>query len=101
MSVLVDSNVLLRRAQPSHTAHATAVQSVARLLERNTPVYFTPQNITEFWSVATRPPGKNGLGLSQEIVLAELATIEDLLTLLPDSPPSFPNGSASSLSTAS
>ena len=90
MSVLIDSNVLLRRAQPSHPSHTTAVQSVAKLLARNTPVYFTPQNITEFWNVATRPADKNGLGLSQDIVLAELAMIEDLLTLLPDSPAIFP-----------
>jgi predicted nucleic acid-binding protein len=61
-------------------------KSVARLLTRDTAVYFTPQNITEFWSVATRHADKNGLGLSQEIVLAELAVIEELLTLLPDSP---------------
>jgi predicted nucleic acid-binding protein len=63
---------------------------VAKLLARNTPVYFTPQNIAEFWNVATRPADKNGLGLSQDIVLAELALIEELLTLLPDSPAVFP-----------
>jgi predicted nucleic acid-binding protein len=90
MSVLIDTNVLLRRVQPSHLAHASAVQSVAKLLARDTPVYFTPQNIIEFWNVATRPAGKNGLGLSQEIVLAELNTIDELLTLLPDSPAIFP-----------
>jgi predicted nucleic acid-binding protein len=86
MSVLIDSNILLRRAQPSHPAHASAVESVAKLLARNTPVYFTPQNIAEFWNVATRPADKNGLGLPRDVVLAEVAIIEDLLTLLPDSP---------------
>jgi predicted nucleic acid-binding protein len=90
MSVLIDSNVLLRRAQPTHAANSSAVQSVATLLARGTPVYFTPQNITEFWSVATRPAVNNGLGLSHGTVLAELATIEDLLTLLPDSPAIYP-----------
>ena len=89
MSVLVDTNVLLRRAQPSHPSHGSAVQSVAKLMARNTPVYFTPQIAIEFWSVATRPASQNGLGLSREIVLAELATIEELLTLLPDSPAIF------------
>jgi len=90
MSVLIDTNVLLRRAQPRHTANHTAVQCVAKLISRGTSVYFTPQNITEFWSVATRPADKNGLGLPQETVLAEIATIEELLTLLPDSPAIFP-----------
>ena len=86
MSVLIDSNVLLRRAQPTHPAHNSALQSVGKLLARGTAVYFTPQNITEFWNVATRPADKNGLGLAHDIVLAEMETIEDLLTLLPDSP---------------
>jgi|SRR5665213_3193610 len=90
MSVLIDSNVLLRRAQPAHAAHNIALQSVAKLLARGTPVYFTPQNITEFWNVATRPADKNGLGLPHDTVLAELATIEDLLTFLPDSPAIYP-----------
>jgi predicted nucleic acid-binding protein len=86
MSVLIDTNVLLRRAQPSHPSHAAAVESIAWRLSDDVPVYFTPQNISEFWNVATRPADKNGLGLPQKIVLAELATIEELLTLLPDSP---------------
>jgi len=86
MSVLIDTNVLLRRAQPSHPSHSAAVESIARYLARNTPVYFTPQNISEFWDVATRQADKNGLGLPHETVAAELTTIEQLLTLLPDSP---------------
>ena len=32
MSVLIDANVLLRRAQPKHPSNVTAVQSVAKLL---------------------------------------------------------------------
>jgi predicted nucleic acid-binding protein len=86
MSVLIDTNVLLRRAQPGHPLHASAVDSVARFLARSTPVYFTPQNIAEFWNVATRPADKNGLGLPHATVLAEIAAIESLLILLPDAP---------------
>ena len=33
MSVLVDTNILLRRIQPNHEQHALAIDSVARLLE--------------------------------------------------------------------
>jgi predicted nucleic acid-binding protein len=36
--------------------------------------------------VATRPADKNSLGLSHEEVLQEVASIESLLTLLPDIP---------------
>ncbi len=86
MSILVDTNVLLRRAQPSHLSHHAAVESIARRLARNVSVYFTPQNVSEFWNVATRPADKNGLGLSPEAVAAEIDTLEELLILLPDSP---------------
>jgi predicted nucleic acid-binding protein len=86
MSVLVDTNVLLRRTQPDHPSHAAAVESVARLLGAGIPAYVTPQNIAEFWSVATRPAQHNGLGLSAALTLSEVGKIERVLTLLPDSP---------------
>jgi predicted nucleic acid-binding protein len=48
-------------------------------------VYFTLQNISEFWNVATRPAPNNGLGFSIALVLGEIEKIERFLTLLPDS----------------
>ncbi len=86
MSILIDTNVLVRWAQPSHPAHTVAVQSVGSLLARRTPVYYTAQNVIEFWNVATRPAANNGLGLPPDLVRAELANMEGLLTLVPDSP---------------
>ena len=47
MSILVDTNILLRRTQPAHESHAVAVESVAQLLASGEPVHFTPQNIAE------------------------------------------------------
>lgn len=86
MSVLVDTNILLRSVEPSHHHHAVAVAAVSQLLAANTPVYFTLQNVAEFWNVATRPTANNGLGLSIASTLEEVEKIEDLLTLLPDTP---------------
>lgn len=54
MSTLSDTNLLLRRTQPDYPSHFIAVESIARLLEAGEPVYFTMQNIAEFWNVATR-----------------------------------------------
>jgi len=85
MSILVDTNILLRRAQPTHPNHVMAVESVARLLAAGEAVYFTFQNIAEFWNVATRPVAKNGLGFPVALVLSEVRKIERLLTLLRDS----------------
>jgi predicted nucleic acid-binding protein len=86
MSILADTNILLRRTQPDHPSHALAVESVAKLLAAGEPVYFTLQNISEFWNVATRPAPNNGLGFSVALVLGEIEKIERFLTLLPDSP---------------
>lgn len=86
MSILADTNILLRRTQPDHPSHALAVESVAKLLAAGEPVYFTLQNISEFWNVATRPIANNGLGFPVALALGELEKIERFLTVLPDSP---------------
>ena len=49
-------------------------------------MYFTLQNMSEFWNVATRPAANNGLGFSIALTLGELQKIERFLTVLPDSP---------------
>src|ERR1700682_715357 len=89
MSVLVDTNVLLRRIQPDHVHHALAIDSVARLIATGEQVYFTLQNISEFWNVMTRPIAVNGLGFSPAFALGEVGKIETTLMLLPDSPAAY------------
>lgn len=86
MSVLVDTNVLVRRTQPTHESHSLAVESVARLLQGGELVYFTLQNISEFWNVVTRPVANNGLGFSAALALGEVEKIERALSFLPDPP---------------
>jgi len=86
MSFLVDTNVLLRSVEPLHPHHAVSVAAVSRLIGQGSSVYFTLQNIAEFWNVATRPRDKNGLGFTVEEVLDEVERIESFLTLLPDVP---------------
>jgi len=82
MRVLVDTNILLRSAQPIHPPCAQAAQAVSKLIRQKDAVFFCSQNIAEFWNVATRPADLNGLGLSHEEVLQEVSSIERLLTLL-------------------
>jgi predicted nucleic acid-binding protein len=90
---LLDTNVLLRRVQPSHPSRAFAVDSVARLLDAGEAVHFTLQNIAEFWNVATRPAEHNGLGSPAAVALVEVEKVEAAFDLLPDTPfdaaPSF------------
>jgi len=81
VSVLVDTNVLLRLAQPNHGQYRAATDGVARALLAGEMLYVTPQNIIEFWAAATRPVGAaNGLGLTAGAVAAEIATIERLFS---------------------
>jgi predicted nucleic acid-binding protein len=86
MRVLVDTNILLRSAQPNHPLCSQATRAVSKLLRQNDSVFYCFQNIAEFWNVATRPAGFNGLGLSHEEASHEVSRIEELLTLLPDLP---------------
>ena len=86
MRVLVDTNILLRSAQPNHPLCPQATHAVSKLIRQRDAVFFCSQNIAEFWNVATRPAALNGLGLSHEEVLKEVSSIEQLLTLLPDIP---------------
>ena len=86
MRVLVDTNILLRSAQPNHPLFHQATHTVSKLIRQKDAVFFCSQNIAEFWNVATRPADLNGLGLSHEEVLQEVGSIETLLTLLPDIP---------------
>ena len=64
----------------------TTQVGVSKSLVHRIVRFFCPQNIAEFWHVATPPVAVNGLGFTHEEVLSEVQNIEGLLTLLPDSP---------------
>ena len=62
--ILVDTNVLLRAVQPAHPHCDTARSAVKMARTREYVPCIVPQIIYEFWVVATRPFGQNGLGLT-------------------------------------
>lgn len=84
MSYLVDTNVLLRRAQSSHPMHSDAARSLGLLIFRGEVVSVIPQNFIEFWAVATRPTLNNGLGMSVDETAQHLAAFKTTFELLPD-----------------
>ena len=86
MSVLLDTNILTRSAQPGHPMHKAAVDAVDILRTRGEQLYVVPQNMVEFWAVATRPISVNGLGMTPTQAQAELVLIKSLFRLLPDTP---------------
>ena len=63
-SYLVDTNILLRLVQPDSPEYGTIRQCADRLWERGADLYYTSQNLAEFWNVCTRPADRNGFGFS-------------------------------------
>ena len=90
MSLLIDTNILTRAAQPGHPMHNDALDAVDRLTARGEELCVVPRNLIEFWAVATRPLGANGLEMETAQAQAELARIMSLFRLLPDTAAIFP-----------
>ncbi len=86
MSTLVDTNIVTRSAQPSHPMYQPAVDAVDLLTRQGELLCLVPQNIYEFWVVATRPVALNGLGLSVAEAQAQLAPLKQIFTLVHDTP---------------
>jgi predicted nucleic acid-binding protein len=86
MRVLLDTNILLRSAQPNHPLCPQSTRAVSKLLRDGHTVFFCAQNIAEFWNVATRPTDRNGLAWLPQQVFQEVSKIEATLLLLPDVP---------------
>ena len=86
MAFLIDTNVLVRTLQPHHPHCAQAERAVAALRTANEVLHVAAQNLIEFWAVATRPEGENGLGMSIEAASRELTALKRLFSLLPEAP---------------
>lgn len=90
MDRLADTNILLRLAQPAHPTHAVALTAVTKLLSDGHNLCLIPQNLIEFWNVATRPADKNGVGRTIEQTERDVQAIESSFTILPDGPAIYP-----------
>ena len=84
MLILVDTNILLRLVEPSHSQHQLAAESLQSIREFGYRPVIVPQVVYEFWSVATRPQAANGLGLNSSAAQTALDGLLSSLTLLRD-----------------
>src|SRR5262249_28199293 len=82
LSTLVDTNVLLRQFEPAHDHHGAAIAATMWLIESGETLQVAAQSIAEFWAVATRPVGQNGLGLDVALASSAIAEIERTFELL-------------------
>ena len=86
MTHVVDTSLLIRQADINSADRPLALQALARLTGRSEALRVVPQNMVEFWVVATRPQAVNGLGLSTADANTERRRLEALFPILPDPP---------------
>jgi predicted nucleic acid-binding protein len=86
MSLLIDTNVLLRLADHRSPEHSIAETAIEHLLASNAGLFISAQVLVEFWVVATRPDSVNGLGWSTETPADAIRALRDQFPLLAETP---------------
>ncbi|MBE9235647.1 PIN domain-containing protein [Anabaena aphanizomenioides LEGE 00250] len=89
MKYLVDTNILLRLVQKNSPMHLDTQRAILTLKKQGNFLCIIPQNIIEFWAVATRPLDKNGLGLSITQAEEESEKLKKIFILELDTPQIF------------
>lgn len=87
--ILLDTNLLTRLTSSVHPHGPISRKAIQKLLARREQIAIIPQNLYEFWAVATRlpgtrPVGENGLGQGTEQASQWLRFFQRRFTLLPD-----------------
>lgn len=86
MAYLIDTNVLLRSADPNHPMHQDTTNAISGLRNQEETLCIVPQNLIEFWNVYTRPANKNGLGHTTKEAGAEITRLKALFEVMADTP---------------
>jgi predicted nucleic acid-binding protein len=87
----VDTNVLVGAIQTFNSQlRDVSRRAVKSLYSHGQQLVCFPQNLVEFWNVATRPATSNGLGFSPEQAARYIDRFQTLMRLLPDTPEIFP-----------
>jgi predicted nucleic acid-binding protein len=84
VSFAVDTNALLRSIDDGHSAQPIVNDGLLVLRNQGETLSIFPQNLIEFWAVATRPIANNGLGWTIDRAKSEFETLKYLFVLLPD-----------------
>lgn len=84
MAYLIDTNVLLRSADPNHPMYNDATNAISLLRNQGETLCILPQNLIEFWNVYTRPANKNGLGHTVEEAGEEIRRLKGFFALVGD-----------------
>jgi predicted nucleic acid-binding protein len=87
--ILLDTNLLTRMTRSHDPQSGVARTAIQTLLGRGEQLIVVPQNLYEFWAVATRPAGappagRNGLGMTVAQAGHWLRFFRRRFSLLPD-----------------
>lgn len=91
MTILVDTNVLLRLYEPADAQHGMIDHAARVLSGQGHRLVVAFQNLTEFWNVCTRPVKQNGYGLSLVETDRRLGALEPVFDLLDEPSAAYPN----------
>lgn len=90
MAYLFDTNIFVRLALRNDPLRQVALEALRILRSQNEVLSVTPQVLSEFWNVASRPASaRGGLGLSPIETERRVRLIERYFRLLPDSLATF------------
>ena len=84
MDVLSDTNILIRGVHRKAPNHCQALNALRLLRSRGCRICIVPQNLYEFWVVATRPVENNGLALTPSQADRIISRIARVCLLLRD-----------------
>ena len=87
--ILLDTNLLIRMTRPIDPRCGVARAAIQTLRGRGERLIVVPQNLYEFWAVATRPVGAppaggNGLGMTPAQAAQWLRFFQRRFAFLPD-----------------
>ena len=74
---LIDTNILLRFVRRDDADYALVRSAIERLWIAGDDLFYSSQNLAEFWNTCTRPVEKNGYGLT----IAETGTRARLIEI--------------------
>jgi len=83
-SCLLDTNILLRLSKRDSPEFTSIREALRLLVGANNLLFYSSQNLVEFWNVSTRPVARNGHGLSVKEADDAARHIERAFHLLPD-----------------
>lgn len=86
---LLDTNILLRTVDTSSPQYNLVATAITTIFQANHECFITPQNIIEFWVVATRPVEVNGLGWNCQETSKKIDQLISQFTLLQETPEIF------------